>query len=376
MQERETKEQQRQENVRWRGGTLQGPSGGGGGDGSSSSCNRGVPTERELAATASLSDTAQFDPEHDVEVELAPDLGFKDVELEESFRRIHSKNQRKMDVQFHIARSVTWAVVGLRMLNDSSAFTHFISSMIVCVGALTTLFPVYAYNIFGDEAMYCVYRPAIVVLDNILQVVLGCLTHGNIYPESASSWESASVYKAAAVYVTGSGFAWLNMSGLLGSLPFRFAWPQQAILTVIMLLASPKICGRSLTLQSAHVHITSGVVKWARAILPDPVVSFVFGEAAVGVVAALSSDYSIHPEEAYNVCIEGQIWVLLIFGFLCPTLILFYQETRQRTYFVKQFLPFGYQRAFLSPEPTLWQYMVFAIPAMLTLYAYVGKLLQ
>jgi hypothetical protein len=312
-----------------------------------------------------------MESEDKVKIEIASDLAFQDESLERVFRRFHMESQRKMDVQFHIARCLAWAAVGIRMMKDSSAFHHYVASGIVLFGAITTLFPAFAYSVFRNQNAYCRYRPAVVVADNVLQVALGCVTHQHIYPEGALSWDTASSWRAVAVFVTGSGFAWLNMSGLLGSLPFRFAWPQQAVLVVMMMLASPDMCRRSFSLQKAHISVFKKFFHSLGKKLPHGIVDYIAGEIAVPV-AALEAGEGISKVQAYTMCFSGQAWVLLALGFIFPTYFLFRQELRMR----KRFLQGTQQCYYLFPEPTLLNYMTFAIPAVSMLYMYVAKNIQ
>lgn len=314
---------------------------------------------------------AYMEGEDKVRVEIASDLVFQDEGLEKVFRRFHMDSQKRMDVQFHVARCLAWAAVGIRMMKDSSAFHHYVASGIVLFGAVTTLFPAFAYSVFRDQNAYCKYRPAVVVADNVLQVALGCVTHQHIYPEGASSWDTASSWRAVAVFLTGSGFAWLNMSGLLGSLPFRFAWPQQAVLVVMMMLASPDMCRRSYSLQKSHIYVFKRFLHSLGRKLPHGVVDYISGDMAASVVA-LEAGESISKAQAYTMCFSGQAWVLLALGFIFPTLFLFRQELRMR----KRFLQATQRGYYLLPEPTLLHYMAFAVPAVSMLYMYVAKNIQ
>ena len=278
--------------------------------------------------------------------------------------------QKNLDIQFHVARSLAWGVVGLRMLKDSSIFSHYLESSIVLFGAISTLLPAYAYQMFDRNAYSTTYRPIVVILDNVLQVGLGCLTHQHIYPEPATSWLTASTWRAIAVYLTGSGFSWLNMSGLLGSLTFRFAWPQQTILTVIMLMASPRMCHRSYSLQKAHANAFIIVLSIMDRLLPQSILQYVMGSTYDAVVALRAGQDS---ESGYSMCVSGQTGVLLIFGFLLPTLYLFMHETRSRIRFIRAAESYSHQRAILFPYPSLLHYLAFAAPAMAMLFLYIAQ---
>ena len=257
------------------------------------------------------------------------------------------------------------------MLKDSSAFQHYLASFVVFFGGLTTLVPAFAHS-WDNSKKYVIYRPAVVLIDNILQVALGCFTHGNIYPEAASSWRTASPWRALGVLLTGSGIAWLNMSSLLGSLIFRFAMGQQAALTILMLLASPGICRRSFSLQKGHMAIHMLNTKWAKRLLPKVIFNSIpLLSAATGMVPGSPED-SIH---ALNICFAYQPLILLVLGFLSPTMYLFWREMQSRKQFAQLWgrrVP-GVTEVVLNPPPSLIQYWAFAAPAVAALYYYVAR---
>eukprot|EP00204_Picochlorum_oklahomense_P002405 CAMPEP_0118801176 /NCGR_PEP_ID=MMETSP1161-20130426/2821_1 /TAXON_ID=249345 /ORGANISM="Picochlorum oklahomensis, Strain CCMP2329" /LENGTH=393 /DNA_ID=CAMNT_0006729079 /DNA_START=293 /DNA_END=1474 /DNA_ORIENTATION=- len=311
-------------------------------------------------------------------VEMASDLGFSDTQLEKTFQRMYMESQRKLDVQFHIARSMAWAAVGIRMLSDMSNrfLSHYIQSGIVLFGAVTTLFPGYAYQLFRNVE-YHRYRPVVVMLDNVLQVVLGCFTHDQIYPEpqDIASWRYASPFRAVAVFVTGSGVAWLNMSALLGSLTFRFAWIQQILLVAIMMLSSPEMCSRSYSLQKAHIHVMARIVNLLKRIMGANQASSIVGEDHVAVQAwtcVYGEEKSACELDAEHACLVGQSGVLLLAGFIFPTLYLFAQELTMRKRFLQQNFQYSpHQKIVLTPvEPGLLHYAAFAVPTVAMLYFY------
>jgi hypothetical protein len=279
-------------------------------------------------------------------------------------------SQRKLDIQFHYARCAAWVAVGLRMLRDSSVFQHYVAAGIVLFGAVTTLFPAFAHQ-WKDKKAYVRVRPLVVLLDNILQVVLGCYTHGHIYPEHAASWRAASPWRALGVTVTGSGVAWLNMSGLLGSLIFRFAMGQQAALAILMLLASPGMCRRSYSLQKGHVAVHSLTKSIARAVLPRAAFSAIPLFAGDGAAPGTPGDAAY----ALNVCLAYQPLVILVLGLLAPTFYLFWKEMRSRRAFAESWargVP-GVTEVVLNPPPSQLQYFAFAMPAVAALYYYVAR---
>lgn len=283
--------------------------------------------------------------------------------------RANSCLQRKLEIQFHYARSLAWMAVGLRMLKDSSAFQHYLASFIVFFGAFTTLIPAWAHS-WDNTKGYVTYRPAVVLLDNILQVALGCFTHEHIYPEGAPSWRTASPWRALGVLVTGSGIAWLNMSGLLGSLIFRFAMGQQAALTILMLLASPAMCRRSYSLQKGHMAMHSRTLRWAR-LLPKSISNSIPLFTAPKGPPGSPEDAAF----ALNICLTYQPLVLLCLGLLAPTMYLFWREMNSRKQFAQSWgrrVP-GVTEVVLNPPPSMIQYWAFAAPAVAALYYYVAR---
>ena len=278
--------------------------------------------------------------------------------------------QRTLDIQFHYARSLAWAAVGFRMLKDSSAFQHYIAATIVLLGALTTLVPAFAHG-WKNKRQYVKYRPVVVLLDNVLQVVLGCFTHAHIYPEAAASWRAAAPWRAAGVLLTGSGVAWLNMSSLLGSLIFRFAMGQQAALAIIMLLASPSICHRSFSLQKGHMAVHLRVARAARRLLPKSFLSAI----PLLDVPTLTPGSPADAEYALAVCLAYQPLAILSLGLVAPTLYLFWREIASRRQFARskaRGVP-DVLGVSLNPPPSLIQYWAFAAPAVAALYFYVAR---
>lgn len=255
------------------------------------------------------------------------------------------------------------------MLKDSSAFRHYVSALIVLIGAITTLVPAFAHS-WISRRHYTRYRPIVLLIDNVLQVALGCFTHTHIYPEEASDWRGATNSRAVGVLLTGSGVAWLNMSSLLGSLIFRFAMGQQAVLTIIMLLASPTICARSFSLQRAHMGVHSVPSFAASHLLPIPLLRHV----PLLSFPTLDPGSQEDSEYALAVCVTYQQIALLGLGLIAPTLYLYWREIKTRTAFAKakvRYMP-DVLGVSLNPPPTMLQYWAFAAPAAAALYFYVA----
>ncbi len=173
-------------------------------------------------------------------------------------------------MNFHFARALAWAAVGIR----AAATRQYGAATITLLGAITTMLPAFAHKAPTSWYIRCVggcgecgclvpvqakpalghkstryvaqgpaagqalvrrataaglkwgvdcrWRPAILIADNVLQVVLGCYTHDTIYPPiETGSWRSAFVL------LSGNGVAWLLFSGLWGKMTFRYAFPGQ-----------------------------------------------------------------------------------------------------------------------------------------------------
>lgn len=277
--------------------------------------------------------------------------------------------QRNLDIQFHRARALAWAAVGLRMLKDSSAYSHYLESALVLVGAITTMIPAWAHSWF-EEKRYVEWRSAVLFFDNILQVGLGCLTHAHIYPETtATSWKEASSWRALAVVVTGSGVSWLNMSGLLGCLVFRFALAQQAALTIMMLLASPAMCARSYSLQRGYLAIHEFLSQCLNALALTSTNRTSSGGLSQSMVDG---------DSAEKICLTYQHVVLLLCGMILPTLYIFLREIRSRLIFVNNLRHDmnGIHVITMNPPPSMSNYWTFALPAAAAVYVYVARGLQ
>jgi hypothetical protein len=65
---------------------------------------------------------------------------------------------------------MAWAAVGLRMLKDSSVFCHYVAAIVVLTGAITTMLPAWVHA-WVPIHRYVGYRPAMLLVDNILQVI-------------------------------------------------------------------------------------------------------------------------------------------------------------------------------------------------------------
>lgn len=288
------------------------------------------------------------------------------------FKFLYLRLQRNVEIQFHVARSLTWVAVGFRMLKDSAAGLHYSAAAIVFTGALTTLIPA-AAHFWNNKRQYVKYRPIFIIVDNMLQMVLGCFTHMHIYREEAGSWRDVSPWRAAAVLLTGNGVAWLCMSALLGCLVFRYAMVMQATLTMILLLASPGMCAQSFSLQRAYMALHLATVRNANRFLPKALVRMV----PLLTLPTTANGGADDAAFALAVCQTYQPLMLLSLGLIAPTWSLYWREIKSRESFARttaRNVP-HVTAVRLNPPPAMIQYWAFAAPAVAALYFYVAKVL-
>lgn len=254
-----------------------------------------------------------------MENELGVDLTFDDEVLEAAFRRSHALDRRGIDCSFHYARSLTWMAVAVRSWLTGSA----VSLAWPLFGAVTTLVPAFAWRL---GVPYSRWRTALIFGDNILQVVLGVLTFDIIYHERTETWQTTPTPRALAVLLTGSGFAWLGMSGLLGSLVFRHALLQQAVLALAMLLGSPSMCHDSRSLQHGHMLLRGALLRAARR--PLALLGPHWAPNTPGTAEAMA-------RLGYQACVWGQAGILILLGYMLPAFILFRSEVHSRLHFLQ-----------------------------------------
>lgn len=72
----------------------------------------------------------------------------------------------------------------------------------------------------------------------------------------------------ATVLLTGSGPAWLQFSSLWGSLPFKVALPQQAALTLILLMFNRRLCRTNMAIQFAYAGLAARIKRRLRRLAP------------------------------------------------------------------------------------------------------------
>lgn len=190
--------------------------------------------------------------------------------------------------------------------------------------------------------------------------MLGVLTFDVIYHERTETWQTTPTPRALAVLLTGappagpaqptrrlarwaaaeitppptvppaaragSGFAWLGMSGLLGSLVFRYALLQQAVLALAMLLGSPSMCHDSRSLQHGHMLLRGALLRAARR--PLALLGLRWAPNTPGTAEAMA-------QLGYQTCIWGQAGVLILLGYMLPAILLFRSEIRSRLHFLQ-----------------------------------------
>ncbi|PSC76133.1 hypothetical protein C2E20_0837 [Micractinium conductrix] len=343
---------------------------------------------------------------------MRADLSFARPEWERAFYEAHTGREAWMERQFHYARAATWAAVLLRTLATGDR----VACCIIAAGAVTTLLPAFVDRL--PRRCYLRWRLPIMAFDNLLQMALGCYTHGYIYPNPRSGADP-STFQMAAVLLTGNGVAWLLFSSLWGSLPFRFAFPLQAELTLILLHFNRPLCSSNVPIQHAYALLASRLLRRPARLLaalssflhPSPAarscgaaVLAAPAWAAEAVRAACMSSVPASLEHRQGLqqrlaagggadvagdsvatagaelCLAYQPAILLLFGFLAPTWYIFVTESRQRRRFLAQQAAAGGRQeagpaaaaaaAAAGMQPSLVEYASFAVPAVAAMYSY------
>lgn len=246
----------------------------------------------------------------------------------------------------------------------------------LALGTLSSLAPAFIDRLL-PERIYRRWRIPIQIADNVLQVMLGCYAHHTIYPSPANGQPSA--FQMVAVLLTGNGVAWLLFCSLWGSLPFRYALPQQAGLTILLLLFNSRLCKQNLAVQLAYTALQSNLAHRAQLLLgplfslqafqsfsqiyeagrscsaavlaaphsareavrkacitaagivPAPAAAAVAAGAAAGAAEAAAA-VSTHTPAALGaeLCLRYQPASLLLLGFVLPTVCIFFWELRMR----------------------------------------------
>lgn len=285
--------------------------------------------------------------------------------MEAEFYRFHTRRNSRLETQFHYARGLTWAVVLLRTVLAK----EWQASVVIAVGTVTTLLPAFAPRLLGRQ--YLSWRLMIEVFDNLLQVALGCYTHHHIYPNPKTG--GPSIFQMATVLVTGNGVAWLLFCSLWGSLPFRHALPQQAAMTIILLVYNRILCRTSMPIQFAYATLARQLRKlhpasllrsyclfqnWAEvlnagrscaaAVLAAPAGAREAVRQACMRAAAAGAGTGLHTLAAQplpdslaansavgeQLCLKYQPLSLLALGFVLPTLYIWWAELRLRCAFL------------------------------------------
>lgn len=270
-----------------------------------------------------------------------------------------------LDSHFQYTRSLTWSALLARMLKGAVLQQRYASAGAMVLAGMASWLPALAQVwLSADPQKQVNLRPALVLAANITQVALGCRLHRLSQPEPAlAAWVAPPAWRAAILLLSNSGVVWLNMCGLIGALPFRFAILQQAVLTIMLLLTSTDICTRGVSLQGGFVVLQSAVTRLARRVLPS---------SLAGLVAVLPSGAAPTSQQALTTCLAYQPAVLLALGFVAPTLFIYWREMAARQAFIHDLArKQGGTPVRLHPPPSLLNYWAFAVPAIGLMYSYV-----
>ncbi|KAL4858351.1 hypothetical protein ACK3TF_001822 [Chlorella vulgaris] len=302
---------------------------------------------------------------------------------------------------FHLNRAGVWGIVLLRVLIAREWGAAAWVAVVLLSPWLAQWLPI---------AVYLRWRVAIKMMDNLLQMVMGCYTHHHIYPSPEAGMPSA--FQMAAVLLTGNGVMWQLFNSVWGSLPFRFALPQQAGLTILLLLYNRTLCSRNVALRHAYLalrHRVLGSAHWllaplaalqqggwalpsqhpsrdcAATVLAAPAAAReAVRSACMAAMAAQQSDrVPVAPSVADGVelCVRWQPLSQLTLGFLLPTFYIWCCELRERRAVLAARrvaseaergggqLPPAAARELL---PTMVEYLMLTIPGALCMWSFVA----
>ncbi|EFN55611.1 expressed protein [Chlorella variabilis] len=315
---------------------------------------------------------------------MRADLRFEDASLERQFAELQASRGRKLGKQFHLNRAAIWCVVLLRVLASRE---WPVAAAVVLVLALP------AVSHWLPHRLYLGWRTPIKVFDNLLQMGLGCYTHHHLYPSPKSGYPST--FQMAAVLATGSGWLWQCFNSVWNSLSFRVALPQQAALTILLLLYNRTLCRNNLALapllalrrhRAAFFAYAAGRDCGATVLAAPPAAREAVRLACMHAMAAdaevqlpragLGLVAGAGPEDATELCVSWQPVSQLLLGFLLPTLYIWRTELRQRRAFLAQHVETQVARGRAPPRreavPTLIEYSMFAAPAVLCMWSLVA----
>ncbi|PRW33862.1 hypothetical protein C2E21_7338 [Chlorella sorokiniana] len=354
---------------------------------------------------------------------MRADLAFESAELEAQFSKLQTERNLRLTKQFHIARALAWAAILLRVLASEE---HDVVGWLA-LGTLSSLAPAFINRLLPDR-VYRRWRIPIQVADNVLQVLLGCYVHHTIYPSPNNAQPSA--FQMVAVMLTGNGVAWLLFCSLWGSLPFRYALPQQAGLTILLLLFNTRLCQQNVAVQLAYTALQSNLAHRAQLLLgpllnlpsfqsfshyyeagrscsaavlaapqsareavrqaciaaAGPVAApaaAAAGEAAAAAAGAAAA--AVGPQSAAalgaELCMRYQPASLLLLGFILPTACIFFWELRMRRAMLAQHMAAAAEGrtngraaggALEESEhvPGFVEYLYFAVPALAAMWTF------
>ncbi|KAI7836341.1 hypothetical protein COHA_009800 [Chlorella ohadii] len=305
---------------------------------------------------------------------MKADLSFEDDQLEHEFRKLQAGRSRQLGKQFHLNRAGVWGVALLRVLASREL------------------------------------RLPLKVSDNLLQISLGCYMHHLIYPNPKQG--SPSTFQMAAVLLTGNGVPWQLFNSIWESLPFRYAFPQQAALTILLLLFNRSLCQHNVALRYSYVGLQLHLARLTRRLLlrlralPLGLRWVGLYQAGTGCAAAVLAAPPDAREAVRAACMQASaaaaqaaaerqsllalagtadvaaaaarmeadgVELQLLLGFVFPTLYIWCAELRLRRSFLQQHTGGQARRAAgREREPGMVEYLMFAVPAVACMWSVVA----
>lgn len=306
---------------------------------------------------------------------------------------------RRLGRTFHFNRAGVWGVVLLRALTSREWGAAAMVLVVLVLPAVMACLPSGAFQR---------WRVPLKIADNLLQISLGCCTHRLIYPNPTNGEPSS--FQVAAVLLTGNGVPWQLFNSVWDSIPFRYALPQQAVLTIVLLLSNRTLCSGNVAIQHAYKAIQRSISRAAGRLPPALALlhgggaalaalqtgvgcsSALDGAAAAqgGPQAACTGAEAAATDNGVVLCMAYQPISQLLLGFVLPTYLIWNAELRSRRAFLAArngsaaagvadgsgMAPgrLGGQPAHgtLGTLPGLVEYLMFTVPAVLCMWSLVA----
>ena len=284
-------------------------------------------------------------PPQEAESESSPVLGSVDLadaltfsnspELELKFKQEFAKEQRLGDFVLAVPiRLVGWLTTSYKVYKRGEPA--------LAVELLLLCLPISLLPVIGmvDSHFYIKYRIWLVAITNGIQYIQTSIQYyGQLYYSPEGS--SATYLQLISAILTANGVAWLVMTGLLGSLPFKYGFLVQAMYGLILVVGNSSMCHTSTALKNAYTFLSNRMVKHV-----------------------LGSQFPLFVGKEEEVCIFYQTLLQFLFG-ICLTCAVAYQRelTQRKVFLHRQNVRYD------ARYPSLTTYFYFLMPVVLLPWA-------